>query len=63
LDSQPDGSLFRGYLAFFAGQQVSLLGSSVVQFVVIWWVTITTKSAWFLTDVRHVEGVKKEESA
>ena len=48
MDSSADQSLFKGYLAFFAGQQVSLLGSSVVQFVVIWWVTITTKSAWFL---------------
>jgi len=48
LEIQADRSSFRGYMSFFAGQQVSLLGSSVVQFVVIWWITVTTQSTWFL---------------
>jgi len=45
LESQADQSTFRSYLAFFGGQQLSLLGSSVVQFVIIWWVTIVTEKA------------------
>lgn len=45
---QADQASFRSYLSFFAGQQVSLIGSFVVQFVVIWWITETTKSAWYL---------------
>jgi DHA3 family macrolide efflux protein-like MFS transporter len=45
---QADQASFRSYLTFFAGQQVSLLGSSVSQFVVIWWITLETQSAWYL---------------
>jgi DHA3 family macrolide efflux protein-like MFS transporter len=48
LQTQADQSSFRGYLLFFGGQQISLLGSSVAQFVVIWWITIETESAWYL---------------
>ena len=39
---------FRGYLFFWSGQLVSLLGSSIVQFAIIWWITITTGSALYL---------------
>jgi DHA3 family macrolide efflux protein-like MFS transporter len=39
---------FRGYLFFWSGQLVSLLGSSIVQFVIIWWITVTTGSALYL---------------
>ncbi|TFG17231.1 MAG: MFS transporter [Promethearchaeota archaeon] len=33
---------FRSYLIFWIGQLVSLLGSSVIHFVVIWWITVVT---------------------
>ena len=39
---------FRGYLLFWSGQLVSLLGSSIVQFAIIWWITVTTGSALYL---------------
>jgi len=39
VESQADQSTFRSYLSFFTGQQVSLLGSSVTQFAIIWWIT------------------------
>ena len=48
LETQADHRSFRNYMSFFAGQQVSLLGSSVAQFVVIWWITIQTQSTWYL---------------
>ena len=39
---------FRNFIAFWSGQQVSLLGSSIVQFVLIWWITIETQSELML---------------
>ncbi|NHJ32194.1 MAG: MFS transporter, partial [Asgard group archaeon] len=39
---------FRHFLYFFSGQQVSLLGSSIVSFAIIWWLTITTQSEMML---------------
>ncbi|NHJ47911.1 MAG: MFS transporter, partial [Asgard group archaeon] len=39
---------FRHFLYFFSGQQVSLLGSSVVSFALIWWLTVTTQSELML---------------
>jgi len=39
---------FRAYLAYWFGQQVSLLGSSIVSFVIIWWLTIETQSEMML---------------
>jgi len=33
---------FRNYLLFWTGQLFSLLGSSIIHFVVIWWITIVT---------------------
>jgi len=53
---QPDQSTFRSYLLFFGGQMVSLLGSSIAQFVVILWVTLTTGSA-FLTSMAAFAGL------
>jgi DHA3 family macrolide efflux protein-like MFS transporter len=40
---------FRNYLFFWAGQLVSLLGSSIAQFVIIWWITLETGSALYLS--------------
>ncbi|NHJ86191.1 MAG: MFS transporter [Asgard group archaeon] len=39
----------KGFAFFFSGQLFSILGSSVVQFVLIWWVTIETESALLLS--------------
>jgi DHA3 family macrolide efflux protein-like MFS transporter len=49
LESQVDKSSFRSYLFFFAGQQASLLGSSISQFVIVWWITLTTGSPIYLS--------------
>jgi DHA3 family macrolide efflux protein-like MFS transporter len=38
----------KGYFAFWIGQLFSMLGSSIVFFSIMWWVTIETKSAVFL---------------
>ncbi|MFW9922401.1 MAG: MFS transporter [Candidatus Thorarchaeota archaeon] len=39
---------FRDYLFFFSGQQISILGSSIVSFILIWWITETTQSELML---------------
>ena len=44
-----DQRTFRDYLYFWAGQLVSLFGSSVSQFVIIWWITLETQSALYLS--------------
>ena len=46
--AQPDKSTFKSYLLFWSGQLVSLLGSSVSQFVIIWWITLETQSTFYL---------------
>ncbi len=33
---------------FWVGQLASLLGSSIAQFVIIWWITVTTENALYL---------------
>jgi DHA3 family macrolide efflux protein-like MFS transporter len=38
----------QGYFLFWAGQLISLLGSSIVQFTLIWWITLETGSEFFL---------------
>ena len=43
-----DQATFRNYLFFWSGQLVSLLGSSIVQFAIIWWITVETGSALYL---------------
>ncbi|MFX1568023.1 MAG: MFS transporter [Promethearchaeota archaeon] len=40
---------FKSYVFFWIGQLFSLLGSSVVQFAIIWWITLETESAVFLS--------------
>ncbi|MFW9995054.1 MAG: MFS transporter [Candidatus Odinarchaeota archaeon] len=37
-----------GYIIFWIGQLISLLGSSIVQFAIIWWITVETGSEFFL---------------
>ena len=49
MQIQPSETTFRSYLAFWVGQLVSLLGSSIAQFVIIWWVTLETGSPLYLS--------------
>jgi DHA3 family macrolide efflux protein-like MFS transporter len=49
MELQPSQKTFKNYLIFFLGQQASLLGSSAAQFVIIWWITLETKSALYLS--------------
>ena len=43
MATQANQSTFRSYLFFWSGQLISLLGSSIAQFVIIWWVTLQTE--------------------
>jgi DHA3 family macrolide efflux protein-like MFS transporter len=49
VEIQVNHGTFRSYLLFWSGQLVSLLGSSVAQFVIIWWITLETESAVYLS--------------
>jgi len=49
MEPQANQQSFKSYLTFFAGQQVSLLGSSIAQFLLIWWITLETNSAVYLS--------------
>lgn len=44
-----DRTTFRDYLYFWTGQLVSIFGSSVSQFVIVWWITLETQSALYLS--------------
>jgi DHA3 family macrolide efflux protein-like MFS transporter len=44
----PDERMVKSYLVFWSGQLISLLGSSIAQFVIIWWITITYERALYL---------------
>lgn len=39
----------KGFLFFWSGQLGSILGSSIVQFVLAWWITVETESALLLS--------------
>ncbi|MHA2054174.1 MAG: MFS transporter, partial [Candidatus Hodarchaeales archaeon] len=39
---------FKGYLIFWSGQLISLFGSNIVQFTIIWWITVETGSELML---------------
>jgi DHA3 family macrolide efflux protein-like MFS transporter len=47
-EEKDNGQSLKNYFLFFSGQQISLLGSTVVQFVLIWWVTLETGSELIL---------------
>jgi DHA3 family macrolide efflux protein-like MFS transporter len=40
---------FRNYLQFYAGQMVSMLGSSIVSFTIVWYITITYSNPLYLS--------------
>jgi DHA3 family macrolide efflux protein-like MFS transporter len=45
---EPDTRTFRSYLIFWGGQLASLAGTNIVNFSLVWWITIQTGSAFFL---------------
>lgn len=47
-NSYTNSKTFHHYLVFWSAQMSSLLGSSIVQFVIVWWITITTESTYYL---------------
>lgn len=49
METPANQTTFRSYLFFWSGQLVSLLGSSISQFVIIWWITLETESTLFLS--------------
>ncbi|MFW9896468.1 MAG: MFS transporter, partial [Candidatus Thorarchaeota archaeon] len=49
LEGIVDNSTLKGYLYFWGGQLTSLLGSSIVQFVIIVWITVETGSLIILS--------------
>lgn len=48
MEEKASQESFKNYILFWSGQQFSLLGSFIVQFVIIWWITIETESAIML---------------
>lgn len=46
---KPTNATFKQYLFFWSGQIASTLGSSVIQFVIIWWITLKTQSGIYLS--------------
>lgn len=49
MEIQANQTTFRSYLFFWLGQLVSLLGSSIANFVIIWWITLLTESTLYLS--------------
>ena len=43
MESTASSQSFKNYIFFWSGQLFSLLGSTIVQFVIIWWITIETQ--------------------
>ena len=48
-NEQEISSNLKGYIFFWTGQLVSLLGSSIIQFVLIWWITVETEDPIMLS--------------
>ncbi len=49
MQTSATAKTFKSYLFFWSGQLFSLLGSSIIQFSLIWWITDTTGSAIYLS--------------
>jgi len=43
METPASSQSFKHYLFFWSGQLFSLLGSTIVQFVIIWWITVETE--------------------
>ena len=49
MEELADKSTIKSYLFFWSGQLISLMGSLVVQFAIMWWITIKTGDAFLLS--------------
>ncbi|MFW9866594.1 MAG: MFS transporter [Candidatus Thorarchaeota archaeon] len=49
MEITPTTHTFRSYLFFWGGQLCSLLGSSIIQFVIVWWIAEGTKSPIYVS--------------
>ncbi len=49
MESTASEHTFKSYLFFWGGQLFSLLGSSIIQFVIVWWIAETTKSPIYVS--------------
>jgi len=49
METQANQTTFRRYLPFWSGQLISLLGSSVAHFVIVWWIILLTESTLYLS--------------
>jgi DHA3 family macrolide efflux protein-like MFS transporter len=49
METNATGSTFKSYIAFWMGQLTSLLGSSIIQFVIVWWLALETGSPTILS--------------
>ena len=49
MHTEPSDKSFKSYLFFWLGQLFSLLGSSIIGFVITWWIADTTGSAIYLS--------------
>lgn len=48
METQATQTTFASYLTLWSGQLISLLGSSIASFVIIWWITLETESPLYL---------------
>jgi DHA3 family macrolide efflux protein-like MFS transporter len=48
METQTSNTTLKNYLLFRSGQLISLLGSSITSFVIIWWITLETGSPMYL---------------
>jgi len=44
MESTATSQTFTNYIFFWTGQLFSLLGSTIIQFVIIWWITVETQN-------------------
>jgi len=47
--SEPASHTYNQFKRLWIGQLISILGSEVVQFALIWWITVDTNSSYFLS--------------
>jgi DHA3 family macrolide efflux protein-like MFS transporter len=49
IASEPTTHTYNQFKRLWIGQLISILGSEVVQFALIWWITVDTNSSYFLS--------------
>ena len=49
MDEQPNSKTLGDYIVVLVGHMISLFGSSVVYFILLWWITVETQSVLYLS--------------